>query len=156
MKPKLYVEVPDYLSPEQLKMMCELEIDAFGSDGAVDEYVLVPIARNGQLILLREEGDGRPVAVCELLRDYKRPDLAYIYGFYVRSDKQGQGYGKSLLNYVFDIVKKDNFSEIGLTVKPSNLSAVKLYEHLGFRIAETRKDEYGAGSDRYYMVKSLE
>ncbi|CAB3391596.1 GNAT family N-acetyltransferase [Kyrpidia spormannii] len=141
MNPNLYIEVPECLSPEQLKMMCELEIDAFGSDGSVDEYGIIAIVRNGRLIWLREEGDNRPVAVCELMRDYKQCDLAYIFGFYVRSDKQGRGYGRILMNHVFDLVRQDQFSEISLTVKPSNVAAVKLYERMGFRVAEIRKDE---------------
>lgn len=152
---KLYLEIPDSLTPEQLKMMCALEADAFPDDGAIDEVLLVPVARNGRLIWLREEGDERPVAVCELLRDYKEPNIAYIFGYYVRSDKQGKGYGKVFFEYLFERMQQDGFTKSCLTVKPSNLAAVKLYEKLGYHIEETRVAEYGEGSDRYYMVKSF-
>ncbi len=155
MKDKLFLEIPDALTPEQIEMMCALEADAFPEEGAVDEVLLVPIARNGRLVWLREAGDERPVAVCELLRDYKQPNMAYIFGYYVRSDKQGKGYGKVFFEYLFALMQNDGFTKSCLTVKPSNTAAVKLYEKLGFRIEETRVAEYGEGSDRYYMVKEL-
>lgn len=155
MKNQFYFETPDHLTTDMLTMMKQLEIEAFGSDGAVDEWGLVPIARNGRLLLMYEREDERPVAVCELLRDYLKPDLAYIYGYYVRPDKQGKGYGKLLFDYLFPMLIKDQFTEVCLTVKPSNVAAVKLYERVGFDIAETRHSEYGEGSDRYYMVKKL-
>jgi ribosomal protein S18 acetylase RimI-like enzyme len=155
MKTNLYIEIPESLTPDQLKMMCELEKDAFPEDGAVDELFLVPLVRNGRIILLREKGDDRPIAVCELIRDYKQPEMAYIFGYYVRSDKQGHGYGKTFMADVIDLVRKDDFKKLCLTVKPENISAVKLYEKIGFEVVERRKSEYGAGSDRYFMIKVL-
>ncbi|MEX2460761.1 MAG: GNAT family N-acetyltransferase [Paenibacillaceae bacterium] len=154
-KPSFYIETPDYLSTSLLQQMVLLEKEVFGEDGAVDEVGLVPIARHGRLVLLREEGDEKPVAVCELLRDYNKPNLAYIYGYYVRNDKQGKGYGKVLFNYVFEMLPRDHFNEVCLTVKPNNIAAVKLYEAVGFTIGKTLTSEYGEGSDRYLMVKKL-
>lgn len=150
-----YIETPKYLSPEMLQQMIELEREVFGAHGAVDEWGLVPIARYGRLVLMREEGDEKPVAVCELLRDYNQPDKAYIYGFYVRGDKQGKGYGKILFDFVFGLLLRDRFQEVCLTVNPTNTAAVKLYERVGFAIAEMRSSEYGEGSDRYFMVRKL-
>jgi microcystin degradation protein MlrC/ribosomal protein S18 acetylase RimI-like enzyme len=154
-KPSFHIETPDFLSTTLLQQMILLEKEVFGEDGAVDEWGLVPIARHGRLVLLREEGDERPVGVCELLRDYNKPNLAYIYGYYVRNDKQGKGYGKMLFKYVFEMLLRDHFNEVCLTVKPNNIAAVKLYEGVGFTIAETLTSEYGEGSDRYLMVKTL-
>ncbi|WP_442604313.1 GNAT family N-acetyltransferase [Paenibacillus sp. KN14-4R] len=150
-----YYETPDHLSPELLQTMIQLEKDVFGSDGAVDEWGLVPIARHGRLILMRAAGDDVPIAVCELMRDYSKPDKAYIYGYYVRPDYQGKGIGKLLFDYVFDQLFRDNCTEVCLTVKPSNVSAVKLYERVGFTIAELRPHEYGEGRERYFMIKTL-
>ncbi|MFT9846786.1 GNAT family N-acetyltransferase [Aneurinibacillus sp. REN35] len=151
----LSFEVPEFLTPEQLRILCELEKNAFPVKGAVDEQSLVPLARHGRIALLCEKGDKYPVAVCEMLRDYKEPDMVYIFGYYVRPDKQGKGYGKIFFDYLFDMMRKDGFEKTSLTVDPDNTAAVKLYEKLGYKIIETRKSEYGEGSDRYYMVKYL-
>ncbi|MBM7691194.1 ribosomal protein S18 acetylase RimI-like enzyme [Peribacillus deserti] len=150
-----YIDIPAKLTPEEQQILMELELDAFPGLGAVDEQTLVPLARYGKIILYKEEGDPRPVAVCELMRDYHSPSKAYIFGYYVRSDKKGQGIGKKFMAEVHSIVKKDGFSKICLTVSLENKAAVTLYEKSGYQIVETRKSEFGAGEDRYYMERLL-
>ncbi|KON89756.1 GNAT family acetyltransferase [Sporosarcina globispora] len=146
-----YVEVPASLNPEQLKMMMELEKDAFPGLGAVDEQTLIPLTRYGKLIQYRQSNDPMPIAICELMRDYKDIHKAYIFGFYVRSDQQGKGIGKLFLQEIYPILKQDGFHKVCLTVSTKNKAAVKLYEKLGFVIKETRFDEFGEGESRYYM-----
>ncbi|KRD91293.1 GNAT family N-acetyltransferase [Priestia megaterium] len=155
LKEQYYIEVPESLNPEQQKMMIELEKDAFPGMGAVDEQTLVPLARYGKLIQYFQENDARPIAICELLRDYKDVTKAYIFGFYVRSDKQGSGIGQLFLEEIFSILQKDNFESVCLTVNVKNEGAVKLYKKMGFTIKETRAGEFGEGEDRYYMVRSI-
>lgn len=150
-----YIEVPKYLTPEQQKMMMELEVDAFPGLGAVDEQTLVPLARYGKIILYKQQGDKKPVAVCECMRDYHDPDKVYIFGYYVRSDQKGRRIGTKFLNEVLPLLKKDGFKKVCLTVSFSNTAAVKLYENLGFSIKEIRKDEFGEGEDRLYMEAGL-
>ncbi|WHY03172.1 GNAT family N-acetyltransferase [Neobacillus sp. DY30] len=146
-----YVEVPASLNPEQLKMMMELEQDAFPGLGAVDEQTLVPLTRYGKLIQYRQQNDPRPIAICEVMRAYNDIQKAYIFGFYVRSDQQGKGIGKLFLQEIYPILKQDGFCKVCLTVSTKNKAAVKLYEKLGFVIKETRLDEFGQGENRYYM-----
>lgn len=146
-----YVEVPPSLNPEQLKMMMELEQDAFPGLGAVDEQALVPLTRYGKLIQYRQQNDPRPIAICEVMRAYNDIHKAYIFGFYVRSDQQGKGIGKLFLQEIYPILKHDGFRKVCLTVSTKNKAAVKLYEKLGFVIKETRLDEFGEGENRYYM-----
>ncbi|MFC3884065.1 GNAT family N-acetyltransferase [Bacillus songklensis] len=146
-----YVEVPASLNPEQQKMMMELEKDAFPGVGAIDEQTLVPLARYGKIIQYRQENDPRPIAVCEVMRDYHDIHKAYIFGYYVRSDQQGKGIGKLFFNEIFPILKKDGFKKACLTVSMKNTAAVKVYEKVGFEVKETRLNEFGAGEDRYYM-----
>jgi ribosomal protein S18 acetylase RimI-like enzyme len=150
-----YVDIPSKLTPDEQKMMMELELDAFPGTGAVDEQTLVPIARFGKLILFKQQDDDRPVAVCECMRDYNNPDKAYIFGYYVRSDYKGKGIGKKFLQEVNAILKNDGFSVVCLTVSVKNQPAVKLYAREGYEIKETRYSEFGVGEDRYYMEKLL-
>lgn len=150
-----YVEVPTSLNPEQQKMMMELEKDAFPGIGAIDEQTLVPLVRYGKIIQYRQENDPRPIAICELMRDYHDIHKAYIFGYYVRSDQQGKGIGKLFLDEIFPILKKDGFKKVCLTVSTKNTAAVKLYEKAGFAVKETRVNEFGQGEDRYYMEYSI-
>ncbi|WP_153127161.1 GNAT family N-acetyltransferase [Peribacillus tepidiphilus] len=151
-----YIEIPTKLTPNEQKMMMELELDAFPGTGAIDEQTLVPLARYGKLILYKKQDEDRPVAVCECMRDYNNPDKAYIFGYYVRSDYKGKGIGKKFLREVYSILKNDGFSYVCLTVNVKNIPAVKLYEKEGFEIKETRYSEFGVGEDRYYMERKLE
>lgn len=150
-----YVEVPTSLNPEQQKMMMELEKDAFPGIGAIDEQTLVPLVRYGKIIQYRQGNDSRPIAICELMRDYHDIHKAYIFGYYVRSDQQGKGIGKLFLDEIFPILKKDGFKKVCLTVSTKNTAAVKLYEKAGFAVKETRANEFGQGEDRYYMEYSI-
>ena len=151
-----YIEAPNFLTPSQQNMMMELEKDAFPGLGAVDEQTLVPLARYGKLLLYRQHGDDKPVAVCECMRDYTNPDKAYIFGYYVRSDQNGKGLGTKFLKEVLTILKEDGFKKVSLTVSESNAAAVKLYKNVGFMVKEVRYDEFGAGEDRLYMERELE
>jgi ribosomal protein S18 acetylase RimI-like enzyme len=151
MNKSYFVEVPASLKPGQLKMMMDLEKDAFPGLGAVDEQTLVPLTRYGKLIQYRQQNDPRPVAICEVMRDYMDIQKAYIFGFYVRSDQQGKGIGKLFLQEIYPILKQDGFQKVCLTVNIENKAAVKLYEKMGFTVNETRFDEFGEGENRYYM-----
>lgn len=148
---EFYIEVPKKLTPTEQQMMRELEQDAFPDFGAVDEQTFVPIARYGKLIWYKKEQDERPVAVAEVLRDYDAPQTAYIFGYYVRSDYQGQGLGKQFLQEVLRLIQEDGFSDVVLTVATANPSAVRVYKKLGFVIEETREDEFGEQEHRYFM-----
>ncbi|OCA86719.1 GNAT family N-acetyltransferase [Pradoshia sp. D12] len=150
-----YIEIPESLTPAQQNMMMELEKDAFPGLGAVDEQTLVPLARYGKLILYRQQGDERPVAVCECMRDYNQPDKAYIFGYYVRSDQHGKGLGTQFLHEVLSILRDDGFHKVSLTVSEANTAAVKLYKNIGFTVNELRYGEFGDGEDRLYMEKIL-
>ncbi|WP_409288210.1 GNAT family N-acetyltransferase [Peribacillus sp. SCS-37] len=150
-----YTEIPRSLSPQDQKLMIQLEKDAFPGIGAVDEQTLVPLARYGKIIFYREKGDPVPVAVCELMRDYYDREKAYIFGYYVRSDKKGAGLGRRFMEEVHRILRQDGFSKACLTVSIVNRPAVALYEKSGYVTRELRPDEYGTGEDRFYMEKSL-
>lgn len=155
LKQSYYVEVPTSLNPEQLQMMIELEKDAFPGMGAVDEQTLIPLVRYGKLIQYWLENDPRPVAICEVMRDYHDIQKAYIFGFYVRSDQQGKGIGRLFLKEIYPLLKQDGFNKVCLTVNTQNEAAVKLYEKMGFSIKGTRYDEFGEGEHRYYMQYPL-
>ena len=146
-----YIEVPASLNPEQIKLMMELEIDAFPGLGAVDEQTLVPLTRYGKLIQYRQQNDPRPIAICEIMRAYNDIHKAYIFGFYVRSDQQGKGLGTLFFQEIIPILRQDDFKKVCLTVNIENKAAIKLYEKLGFEIKETRYDEFGEGENRFYM-----
>lgn len=64
-------------------------------------------------------------------------DLPYIYGFVVRPEFRGRGFGRQLLSFVLAELLRDGPQPIYLEVDPENPPALTLYESLGFTIVVT-------------------
>lgn len=47
---------------------------------------------------------------------------------------RGKGAGTSLLNYIIDFGKRENCTDLYLTVNEENIEAIKLYEKLGMKV----------------------
>lgn len=61
---------------------------------------------------------------------------AYIYGITTYERFQNQGHAYAMLNNLFDYLLKQDISSFSLEVSSENTAAVKLYEKLGFKVAE--------------------
>lgn len=68
-------------------------------------------------------------------------NICHILNLCVDPEEQKKGYGRMLLNSLFDSVKHQRIKEFVLEVRPTNKVALKLYEKLGF-IEEGRKIAY--------------
>ena len=60
----------------------------------------------------------------------------------IAPDKQGNGLGAVLLQFLIDYAKANNELEIWLEVRLSNKRAIALYQKLGFVEVDKRKDYY--------------
>jgi len=66
----------------------------------------------------------------------------------IAPDKQGQGLGCQLLQFLIDLSREKQEQEIWLEVRASNASALALYEKLDFIEVDRRKDYYPCESGR--------
>jgi len=73
---------------------------------------------------------------------------AHILNLSVRRDMQGKRYGRELLIYLLDLVKRSGGERALLEVRESNQIALKLYQSLGFEEIGMRKDYYPAEGGR--------
>lgn len=89
----------------------------------------------------------------------KMKHIAYVWGVYVRKERRGKGIGKMLMESLLEeIAKNKEIEKIDLNVNTSQLSAVHLYEKLGFKIAGTLHSELKIGTkyyDEHVMEKFL-
>ncbi|MBA2286826.1 MAG: GNAT family N-acetyltransferase [Ktedonobacteraceae bacterium] len=83
------------------------------------------------------ELDGEPVGVINVLIP---GDEAFIYGFSVLPEHQGQGYGRSMLSWTVATLLDEKPRRIMLEVAPENDNALSLYRSCGFK--ETRTFDY--------------
>ena len=73
---------------------------------------------------------------------------AHILTICVRRDYQGQGLGKLVLEHLIDLASDYKAEVLLLEVRPSNVTAVNLYQKFGFNEVGTRKDYYPSTDGR--------
>ena len=66
----------------------------------------------------------------------------------ISPEKQGQGAGQLLLQFLLDYSRSNNQQEIWLEVRVSNHSAIHLYQKLGFVEVDLRKNYYPSANGR--------
>lgn len=130
--------VKESLTESNVKKVAELEIECFGKDawsenllrqeiGQTDKHYVV-LFSDGELVAyggfsqVLNEGDIMNIAVAEKFRR--------------------RGYGKLILEEIFDIAKSLDIERITLEVRESNLPARSLYEKEGFVFSGIRRNYY--------------
>lgn len=82
---------------------------------------------------------------------YERSEIVDII---IEPKMRLHGYGLKLLNYVINIIRKNDCDNITLEVSSTNVAAINLYKKLGFKVVTVRKKYYGI-TDAYLMKKDL-
>ncbi len=73
---------------------------------------------------------------------------AHLFNLCVDPASQGQGLGRSMLEFVLDKCRRHQIRTVFLEVRPSNERAIALYESAGFNETGRRKDYYPDGDER--------
>ena len=95
---------------------------------------------SNHLITLILIDDNLPVGYAHI--DYD--DNKYWFGVCILENYQGKGYGKKIMEYIFNHEKIKNIDKIYLTVDKINDIAIRLYKKYNFYIIEER--------DSYFMM----
>lgn len=75
-------------------------------------------------------------------------DEAHLLNLSVAKDFQKQGLGRLLLENMVGIAKNNHMTNMFLEVRPSNISAIALYENMGFNEMAIRRAYYPAAAGR--------
>ena len=73
---------------------------------------------------------------------------AHILNVCVREQFRSVGFGRRLLEHLLERAAAAGVAEAFLEVRPSNLSAIRLYQHLGFEQIGIRRGYYQAPDGR--------
>ena len=73
---------------------------------------------------------------------------AHVLNVCVRDEYRSLGFGRRLLEHLLDRAAASGVGEAFLEVRPSNLSAIRLYQHLGFEQIGIRRGYYQAPDGR--------
>ena len=71
-------------------------------------------------------------------------DEAHLLNLSVAKQQQKQGLGRYLLEHMLQIAKNHKAANMFLEVRPSNISAIALYENIGFCEMAVRRGYYPA------------
>jgi len=85
-------------------------------------------------------------------------DEAHLLNICFASKWRNQGLGRVTISWLFDFLVSRNIRQLFLEVRPSNLSALALYDRLGFEVIGVRKDYYPSEKgreDALAMLKSF-
>lgn len=125
------------LSEEHIETLAELERICFSdpwSENSLREMLTSETARFFVAVVDDEiVGYMGTHIVCE---------SAFVDNIAVFPQYRRQGVAKALLNHVFTMVQANGVDFISLEVRPSNTSAVALYESLGFESMGERPNYY--------------
>lgn len=135
-----------------ISQILRIEKAAFGN-GALGEYVVIPLLRHGRIYVAADEDD-KPIASAYFMRDMKDLDLAYLMSIAVLPAFSGYEIGVALLEYALSDIKELAVTKVQLTVDPANFKALSTYrERLGFEVSATSDDS--TGDERLTMEKVL-
>lgn len=75
-------------------------------------------------------------------------DEAHLLNLSIAKSYQKQGLGRLLLEHMLKIAKNHHATNMFLEVRPSNTSAITLYENIGFNEMAIRRGYYPAANGR--------
>ena len=118
---------------EDFEALASIMTTDFGDAEEAKFYVAQFLQRPGQrfyLGMLNEEAIG-------CLRLDEMEDEVGIYGFVVRPEQRGRGYGRQILEETIRIIRSEGGKEITLEVETDNVNAIGLYRSCGFQVKTT-------------------
>ncbi len=144
-KIEMVKEVDEYLR----EIMLLIDEEAFGL-GSLNHWSLPPFLHYGRIYLARYYG--KPVGVAELMRDWRDPCLAYLYGYAVAQEYSGKGIGTTMLRHILEALPRSGFTRLQIVVQPENKAALHICEEK-FRMkrVEFLENYYGPGEGRWLL-----
>jgi ribosomal-protein-alanine N-acetyltransferase len=79
-------------------------------------------------------------------------DEAELLNLLIEPQQQGQGLGKTLLQYLMQQLRQQGIARLLLEVRASNQRARALYQHTGFRETGLRKHYYRSDDGREHAI----
>lgn len=77
---------------------------------------------------------------------------AHLLNLCIRREARGMGYGRLLLRHCLDAARQWRADTVLLEVRPSNHTAIALYNSMGFNEIGLRKDYYPAHNGREHAL----
>lgn len=136
---------------DDLDQVMEIEKESFSVPWTETGFFTFLI-RNDTLFLIAEE-DGVIAGYAGIVIVPEDGDITNVA---VRSSMRGRGIGQLLVQSMIEEVKKLGVRNIFLEVRKSNVTAIRLYEKLGFEAIAVRKEYYEEPKEDAIVMKRSE
>jgi len=147
----LFVEVTEKNFPLFQNSLLEIENVSFSSPWSLDSFERELVNRVSHLwaIIVNTE-------FCGYICFWMFAGEIHLMNIAVHPGRRGKGFGNRLLKKMINIGASEGIEYIWLEVRPSNLSAIALYQREGFREIARRERYYkDTNEDAIIMVLSL-
>ncbi|NEO86352.1 MAG: GNAT family N-acetyltransferase [Spirulina sp. SIO3F2] len=86
-----------------------------------------------------------------------RAETLFLSKIYVRSDRRGQGWGRTMMDCIEQLARDNRKSQITLTVNRHNAQSIAAYQKLGFENLGSVQTDIGSGfiMDDFCFAKQL-
>lgn len=125
------------MTADDAKQIAEIEIKTFALPWKREDFWRESQNENAEYVV--GEIDGKVVAYAGVWISFNE---AQVMNVAVDSDFRGRGIGKKLFAELIQAAKNRGATAITLEVRPSNISAIKLYESFGLKSVGRRKNYY--------------
>jgi ribosomal protein S18 acetylase RimI-like enzyme len=131
--------------------------DSEATAGPIRKIVGVTVSYDGSVARKLDEPLEKAASLRSGLSDYQipteaEPDEFYLDTVSVDPSCQGRGFGRQLIEAVYERGRRSGHNRIGLLVDVVNPAAMRLYERLRFRVDKRR---HLAGAEYFHMVRDL-
>lgn len=144
----MHIENMTFEDLEKIENILQSEFDDFWNNNILKEE----LSKKECKYIVAKLDDGTVVGFAGILINY---DFVEIMNIVVRKKYRGQGFGHKLLEELINISKQNNFNCLNLEVNEKNISAIKLYEKVGFERIGVRKKYYNNIDDAILMEKNI-
>lgn len=145
------IEIEEFKDLNQVSAFWDIEKEAFVEQAWNLEMLKSEFQKENTLILLLRK-DQSKIGYLLMRRILDEGELLRIA---VRPAYQKKGLGKYLLESLFKKAKSQRIRKIFLEVSERNISALKLYQRVGFQKVGLRKHYYGFNESALIMVYNL-
>lgn len=153
--PKNNIQTNLIIRSFQIGDLCGVSIvdkEGFGQDSYPRFFLRQAYDVFGDLLCVAEK-EGQIVGYS--LGAVSNDQMGWILALTVAEQYRRIGVAEELTLHLINVFKEKGIEIVMLTVMPTNLAAIKLYEKLGFTFFEKIDDYFGPGEERIVMRKNL-
>jgi len=130
---QIVVEEVGSVTPDLVQTLIDIDLQTF-AESTFSHYTAAAFLANGRVFLLR--ADDVIIGTCVCMRGWDRPNEAMILSMGIRPGWRGRGLGQRFVKGVMSKLRHRGLRSVSLLVGKENRRAIKVYNDVGFQVAD--------------------